>query len=69
MHLAELIACADSDDAMLDDLESFLVTYLGKGVIRAKDTPNFIANRIGVFSMLATMHHANRFGLQFSDEL
>ena len=65
MHLAELIACTDSDDAMLDDLESFLVTYLGKGVIRAKDTPNFIANRIGVFSMLATMHHASRFGLQF----
>ena len=65
MHLAELIACTDSDDAMLDDLESFLVTYLGKGVVRAKDTPNFIANRIGVFSMLATMHHASRFGLQF----
>lgn len=64
MHLAELIPCTDSDAAMLDDLESFLVTYLGKGVIRAKDTPNFIANRIGVFSMLATMHHASRFGLQ-----
>ncbi len=63
--LAELIPCTDSDAAMLDDLESFLVTYLGKGVIRAKDTPNFIANRIGVFSMLATMHHASRFGLQF----
>ena len=65
MHLAELIACKDSDAAMLDDLEAFLVTCLGKGVIRAKDTPNFIANRIGVFSMLATMHHASRFGLGF----
>ena len=43
---------------MLDDLEKFLVTTLGKGVIRAKDTPNFIANRVGVFSMLATIHHA-----------
>ena len=65
MHLAELIACAESDAALLDNLESFLVTYLGKGVIRAKDTPNFIANRIGIFSMLATMHHAGRFGLGF----
>lgn len=65
MHLVELIACVESDTTMLDNLESFLVTYLGKGVIRAKDTPNFIANRIGIFSMLATMHHANRFGLGF----
>ncbi len=58
MHLVELIAAADTDAAILDDLEKFLVTTLGKGVIRAKDTPNFIANRVGVFSMLATMHHA-----------
>ncbi len=65
MHLVELIACEESDAAMLDDLEKFLVTYLGKGVIRAKDTPNFIANRVGVFSMLATMHHAREFGLEF----
>ena len=42
---------------VLDGLEAFLATTLGKGVIRAKDTPNFIANRIGVFSILATMHH------------
>lgn len=65
MHLVELIACEESNAAMLDDLEKFLVTNLGKGVIRAKDTPNFIANRIGVFSTLATMHHAGKFGLGF----
>jgi 3-hydroxyacyl-CoA dehydrogenase len=65
MHLVELIPCKESDFAMLDKLEAFLVTYLGKGVIRAKDTPNFIANRIGVFSILATMHHAQQFGLRF----
>ena len=65
MHLVELIPCKESDSAMLDDLETFLVTDLGKGVIRAKDTPNFIANRAGVFSMLATMHHAREFGLGF----
>ena len=58
MHLVELIPAAATDAAILDDLEKFLVTTLGKGVIRAKDTPNFIANRVGVFSMLATVHHA-----------
>ncbi len=67
MHLVELIPCAQSDNEMLDHLESFLVTYLGKGVIRAKDTPNFIANRIGVFSLLATMHHGQSFGLTFDE--
>ncbi len=65
MHLVELIACGDTEPQLLDDLEKFLVTTLGKGVIRAKDTPNFIANRVGVFSMLATIHHAREFGLGF----
>ena len=65
MHLVELIACDRTDPALLDDLEKFLVTTLGKGVIRAKDTPNFIANRVGVFSMLATIHHAQQFSLGF----
>jgi len=65
MHLVELIACTNTDPGLLDDLEKFLVTTLGKGVIRAKDTPNFIANRVGVFSMLATIYHAQRLGLGF----
>ncbi|UXY14100.1 3-hydroxyacyl-CoA dehydrogenase/enoyl-CoA hydratase family protein [Chitiniphilus purpureus] len=65
MYLVELIALAKTDPTLLDNLETFLVTRLGKGVVRAKDTPNFIANRIGVFSMLATIHHAQRLGLRF----
>src|SRR5689334_4645665 len=65
MHLVELIPAATTEAAILDDLEKFLVTTLGKGVIRAKDTPNFIANRVGVFSMLATVHHAERLGIGF----
>lgn len=65
MHLVELIPCKTSDAEMLDHLEEFLVTYLGKGVIRAKDTPNFVANRIGVFSLLATMHHGRAFDFGF----
>ncbi|MGZ8257035.1 MAG: 3-hydroxyacyl-CoA dehydrogenase family protein, partial [Gallionella sp.] len=65
MHLVELIPCAGTDAPLLDELETFLVSTLGKGVVRAKDTPNFIANRIGVFSMLATVHHAQAQGLGF----
>ena len=65
MHLVELIPCAGTEVSLLDHLEEFLVSTLGKGVVRAKDTPNFIANRIGVFSMLATKHHAQEFGLGF----
>ena len=58
MHLVELIPCKGTEAQLLDQLETFLVSTVGKGVVRAKDTPNFIANRIGVFSMLATKHHA-----------
>jgi 3-hydroxyacyl-CoA dehydrogenase len=65
MHLCELVAAPSSDGAMLDALETFLTTALGKGVVRAKDTPNFVANRIGVFSVIATMLHTGRFGLGF----
>jgi 3-hydroxyacyl-CoA dehydrogenase len=65
MHLVELIPALSTEPALLDDLEEFLVTTLGKGVIRAKDTPNFIANRVGVFSLLATVYHAQRLGIGF----
>jgi 3-hydroxyacyl-CoA dehydrogenase len=67
MHLVELIACKDTDAGVLDNIEEFLVTTLGKGVIRAKDTPNFIANRVGVFSILAAFHHTRQFGLGFDE--
>ena len=65
MHLVELIPCHETEAPLLDQLETFLVSTLGKGVVRAKDTPNFIANRIGVFSMLATKHHAAAYNLGF----
>ncbi|HYL18092.1 MAG TPA: 3-hydroxyacyl-CoA dehydrogenase NAD-binding domain-containing protein [Burkholderiales bacterium] len=65
MYLVELIACRESRPEMLDRLEAFLTTTLGKGVIRAKDTPNFIANRVGVFSILAAFYHTQRLGLSF----
>ena len=65
MKLVELIPTATTDMAIIDQLENFLVTTVGKGVIRAKDTPNFVANRIGVFSIVATMHHTRAFNLAF----
>ncbi len=63
MHLVELIPTVSTKPIILDQLESFLTTTLGKGVVRAIDTPNFIANRVGIFGMLATMHEAEKFGL------
>jgi 3-hydroxyacyl-CoA dehydrogenase len=63
MHLVELIPTAATKPAILDQLETFLTSTLGKGVVRAKDTPNFIANRVGIFGMLATIHEAEKFGL------
>ena len=67
MPLVELIATADTEPAMLDALESWLTTRLGKGIVRAKDTTNFVANRVGVFSILAVMHHTARLGLGFDE--
>ena len=63
MHLVELIPTAATDPAILDRLETFLTTTLGKGVVRARDTPNFIGNRVGIFGLLATVVEAAKFGL------
>lgn len=67
MPLVELIATAATEPAMLDALETWLTTRLGKRIVRARDTPNFVANRVGVFSMLAVMHHTGRLGLGFDE--
>jgi 3-hydroxyacyl-CoA dehydrogenase len=63
MHLVELIPTTSTKAEILDQLETFMTSVLGKGVVRAKDTPNFIANRVGIFGMLATIHEAEKFGL------
>jgi len=65
MHLVELIPTPDTRPDILDSLEGFLTSTLGKGVVRAFDTPNFIANRVGVFGMLATIHEAKLAGLAY----
>ncbi|MDQ7998658.1 MAG: 3-hydroxyacyl-CoA dehydrogenase/enoyl-CoA hydratase family protein [Pseudomonadota bacterium] len=65
MTLVELIPTPATQPQVLDDLETFAISALGKGVVRAKDTPNFIANRIGIAGMLATLKEVEQFGLSF----
>ena len=65
MALVELINTPTTEAASLDALEAFVTSNLGKGVVRAKDSPNFIANRVGIAGMLATMKEVENFGLTF----
>jgi 3-hydroxyacyl-CoA dehydrogenase len=55
MRLLELIPTPDADPALIEAVTHFCDAQLGKGVVLAKDTPNFIANRIGTFSVLNVM--------------
>ena len=65
MALVELIPTPGTEAQVLDQLESFVTSTLGKNVVRAKDTPNFIANRVGIAGMLATMLEARKAGLSY----
>ncbi|MGY4830715.1 3-hydroxyacyl-CoA dehydrogenase/enoyl-CoA hydratase family protein [Sphaerotilaceae bacterium SBD11-9] len=65
MYLVELIPTPTTRPEILDQLESFVTTAVGKGVVRAKDTPNFVANRVGIANMLSTMKEAENFGLSY----
>ena len=55
MRLLELIPTPETERAVVDAVAQFGELHLGKGVVFAKDTPNFIANRIGTFSVLNVM--------------
>jgi 3-hydroxyacyl-CoA dehydrogenase len=59
MKLVELIPGPHTRPEVLRALEEFCDLRLGKGVVLAKDTPNFIANRIGTFSMLNVLRLMN----------
>jgi 3-hydroxyacyl-CoA dehydrogenase len=65
MALVELINTPTTQPEILDHLETFVTSTLGKGVVRAKDSPNFIANRVGIAGMLATMKEVQNYGLTF----
>ncbi len=55
MRLLELIPTPEADRTLIDSVSHFCDVSLGKGVVLAKDTPNFIGNRIGTFSVLNVM--------------
>ena len=67
MKLVELIPGPATSAQVLDALADFCDRRLGKGVVRAKDTPNFIANRIGTFSMLTSLSLMARFGMSIEE--
>ncbi|NOT49410.1 MAG: 3-hydroxyacyl-CoA dehydrogenase family protein, partial [Acidobacteria bacterium] len=56
MKLVEVIPGTKTSGEVACQISGFLDKRLGKGVVPAKDRPNFIANRIGVFGMMATIH-------------
>ena len=67
MRLLEIIPTAETDRAALDAVVHFADVQLGKGIVFAKDTPNFIANRIGTFSVLNVMRLMQELDLSIED--
>jgi len=67
MRLLEIIPTVDTDPGALAAFEDFAEIVLGKGVVRAKDTPNFIANRIGLFAALKAIQLMIEHGLTFEE--
>ena len=67
MRLLELIPTPQADRAAIDTIAHFGEVHLGKGVVFAKDTPNFIANRIGTFSVLNVMRLMQEMDLSIED--
>jgi 3-hydroxyacyl-CoA dehydrogenase len=67
MRLLELIPTAEADPAAIDAVSHFCDVRLGKGVVLAKDTPNFIGNRIGTFSVLNVMRLMQEMDLTIED--
>jgi len=67
MKLVEIIIHSDTDRSLIKSMADFLENVLGKGVVYAKDTPNFVANRIGVFGMMATLEEAYKRNISIED--
>src|ERR1700681_3029925 len=67
MRLLEIIPTAESDRAALDAVVHFADVHLGKGIVFAKDTPNFIANRIGTFSVMNVIRLMQELDLTIED--
>jgi len=63
MKLLEIIPTEDTSESIISDMKAFAESVLGKGVVMAKDTPNFIANRIGVYGLQVTFQKMLEDGL------
>ena len=63
MRLLEMVPCEDTDPDLFAAMADFGENVLGKGIVYAKDTPNFIANRIGTFGMASVFHWIGDYGV------
>ncbi len=63
MRLLEIVPCAETDPAVVEEMAEFISRRLGKGIVYAKDTPNFIANRIGVYAIYKGIEHMLEMGM------
>lgn len=67
LRLLEIIPTPDTDPAVTDFLMHYGDLFLGKTTVLAKDTPAFIANRIGVFSIMSIFHIMDKLGLSIDE--
>ncbi len=67
LPLLELISTPDTDPAVASTVYDISANVLQRGVVPAHDVPNFIANTIGVYALMAIVHAANEFGLAFDE--
>ena len=67
LRLLEIIPTPETDPAIIDFLMEYGDLFLGKTTVRCKDTPAFIANRIGVFSIMSIFHIMNKLGLSIDE--
>ncbi|PHR28736.1 MAG: 3-hydroxyacyl-CoA dehydrogenase [Desulfotalea sp.] len=63
MRLMEIVPCAETDPAVVQELSDFIAKRLGKGIVFAKDTTNFIANRIGTYAIYKGIEHMMAMGM------
>src|ERR687886_171370 len=71
LKLLEIIPTEDTDPELVEEVRAFGERVLGKGVVMAKDTPNFIGNRLGSFSMINAIRYAfeNGYGIEEVDAI
>ena len=67
LHLLEIIAAPDTTEQTLHAARDFSERVLGKGTIRARDVPGFVANRLGVYGMLLALRMLDEFGLSIDE--